>query len=168
MSTESGESGAEPDAFGEAAEATRNGKAAFRVGNFEEAPEYFQELLHASPSNHTGHLFVGLCKQELGNLPGVQASLREAIGIKPNDELTRKALLRLLVDADELSEAGECQSWFVENKPFDAQSRVDLARIPSRNGEVDLAIVELERADELAPTSQEPKLKLGAALIEAS
>jgi Flp pilus assembly protein TadD len=167
-SGESGESGAEPGALGEAAEATRKGKAAFRAGNFEEALEYFENLLQTSPSNHTGHLFVGLCKQKLGDITGAQASLREAIGIKPNDELTRKALIKLLVDADELSEAGEFQSWFVEKKPFDAQARVDLARIHRRNGEVDLAIAELERAAELAPTSQEPKLELGTALIEAS
>ena len=168
VSTESGESGADPGALGEAAEATRNGKAAFRAGNFEEALGYFEDLLHTSPSNHTGHLFVGLCKQKLGDITGAQASLREAIAIKPNDELTRKALIKLLVDADELQEAGELQVWFVEQKPFDAQARVDLARLYRRNGEVDLAISELERAAELAPTSQEPKLELGTTLIEAS
>ena len=69
-SGESGESGVELDAFGEAAEATRNGKAAFRAGNFEEALEYFQDLLHTSPSNHTGHLFVGLCKRSWATSPG--------------------------------------------------------------------------------------------------
>ena len=164
----SAESGIDPGAFGEAAEATRNGKAAFRAGNFEEALQYFEDLLHTSPSNHTGHLFVGLCKQKLGDITGAKASLREAIGIKPNDELTRKALIKLLVDTDELQEAGELQGWFVQNKPFDAQARVDMARIYRQNGEVDLAIAELERAAELAPTSQEPKLELGTALIEAS
>ena len=164
----SAESGIDPGAFGEAAEATRNGKAAFRAGNFEEALQYFEDLLHTSPSNHTGHLFVGLCKQKLGDTTGAKASLREAIGIKPNDELTRKALIKLLVDTDELQEASEFQGWFVENKPFDAQARVEMARIYRRNGEVDLAIAELERAAELAPTSQEPQLELGTALIEAS
>jgi Flp pilus assembly protein TadD len=162
------ESEIDPGAFGEAAEATRNGKAAFRAGNFEEALQYFEDLLHTSPSNHTGHLFVGLCKQKLGDITGATASLRQAIGIKPNDQLTRKALIKLLVDTDELQEAGELQGWFVKNKPFDAQARVDLARIYRQNGEVDLAIAELERAAELAPTSQEPKLELGTALIEAS
>ena len=164
----SAESGAEPEAFGEAAEATRKGKGAFRAGNYEEALGYFEDLLHTSPSHHTGHLFVGLCKQKLGDIGGAKASLRDAIGVKPNDELTRKALISLLVDTDELTEAGELQNWFVENKPFDAQARVDLARIHRRNGEVDLAIVELERAAELAPTSQEPNLELGTALIDAS
>ncbi len=164
----SAESGIDPGAFGEAAEATRNGKAAFRAGNFEEALQYFEDLLHTSPSNHTGHLFVGLCKQKLGDITGAKASLRQAIGIKPNDQLTRKALIKLLVDTDELQEAGELQGWFVENKPFDAQARMDMARIYRQNGEVDLAIAELERAAELAPTSQEPKLELGTALIEAS
>ena len=62
----------DPGAFGEAAEATRNGKAAFRAGNFEEALQYFEDLLHTSPSNHTGHLFVGLCKQKLGDITGGQ------------------------------------------------------------------------------------------------
>ena len=162
------EAGADSDAMGEAAEATRKGKAAYRAGNFEEALEYFEDLLQTSPSHHTGLLFVGLCKQKLGDITGATASLREAVGVKPNDELTRKALIKLLVDSDELAEAGELQTWFVENKPFDAQARVDLARIHRRNGDVDLAIVELERATELAPTSQEPMLELGTALIDAS
>jgi len=156
------------EAINQASEATRNGKAAFRAGDFQAAMEFFQELIEITPSNHTGYLYLGLCQQKVGDLEGAKVSLREAIDLKPNEELTRKALIQLLLDSEEFQEAGELQAWFVENNRFDAEPLLDLGRIHRRQGQLDLAIGELQRAAELAPNSREASLELGTALIEAS
>jgi len=156
------------EAINQASEATRNGKAAFRAGDFQAAMEFFQELIEIAPSNHTGYLYLGLCQQKVGDLEGAKVSLRQAIGLKPNEELTRKALIQLLLDSEEFQEAGELQAWFVENNRFDAEPLLDLGRIHRRQGQFDLAIEELQRAVELAPNSPESSLELGTALSEAS
>ncbi len=134
------------EALNEASVATRSGKEAFRAGDFEVALAHFEELARLSPTNYTAYLYAGMCKQKLGDLEGAKGSLRTALEFKPNEALTRKALIKLLVDSDELQEAGELQAWFVAERRFDPEPLLDLARIHRRQGQFDAAIGELQRA----------------------
>jgi len=154
-------------ALNEAALATRNGKEAFRAGDFEAALGYFEELAQLSPTNYSAFLYAGMCKQKLGDLEGAKGSLRTALELKPNEELTRKALIKLLVDSDELQEAATLQSWFVEQRRFDPGPLLELARMHRRLGEHDVAVEELQRAAEISSDPAVP-IELGTALAEAS
>jgi len=155
------------EARNEAAVAIRKGREAFRAGDFEEALAHFEELAQLSPTNYTAFLYAGMCKQKLGDLEGAKASLRTSLDLKPNEELTRKALIKLLVDSDQLAEAGELQSWFVAQRRFDPEPLLDLARIHRRQGEFNAAIEELQHAAEISSGPDVP-LELGATLAEAN
>jgi Flp pilus assembly protein TadD len=152
----------------EATEAMRAGKAAFQAGDFQAALDHFQTLIDIAPSNSNGYLYVGLCKQKLGDLEGAKTNLREAVRLKPNEGISRQALIRLLVDSKEYGEAGELQTWFVEHDRFNPDPLVELGRIHRRQGQLDLAIEELQRAQELSAQDVGPSLELGTALSEAS
>ena len=154
-------------ALHQAAMATRSGKEAFRAGDFEAALAHFEELAQLSPSNYTAYLYAGMCQQELGDLEGAKASFRTALELKPNEELTRRALIKLLVDSNELEEAGELQAWFVGQRRFDPEPLLDLARIHRRQGELDVAVEELQRAAAIS-AGPEVRLELGTTLAEAS
>jgi superkiller protein 3 len=151
----------------EASVTTRNGKEAFRAGDYEAALAHFEELARLSPTNYTAYLYAGMCKQKLGDLEGAKGSLRTALEFKPNEALTRKALIKLLIDSDELQEAGELQAWFVADRRFDPEPLLDLARIHRRQGQFDAAIGELQRAAEISSGPEVP-LELGTTLAEAS
>ena len=155
------------EAFNEVSVATRNGKEAFRAGDYEAALAHFEELAQLSPTNYTAYLYAGMCKQKLGDLEGAKGSLRAALEFKPNEALTRKALIKLLVDSDELQEAGELQAWFVKQRRFDPEPLLDLARIHRRQGQLDAAIDELQRAAQISSGSEVP-IELGTTLAEAS
>lgn len=154
-------------ALNEASGATRRGKEAFRAGDYEAALAHFEELAELSPTNYTAYLYAGMCKQKLGDLEGAKGSLRTALEFKPNEALTRNALIKLLVDSDELQEAGELQAWFVAERRFDPEPLLDLARIHRRQGQFDAAIAELQRAAEISSGPEAP-LELGTTLAEAS
>jgi len=155
------------EALNEAALATRNGKEAFGAGDFEAALGYFEELAQLSPNNYSAFLYGGMCKQKLGDLEGAKGSLRTALELKPNEELARKALIKLLVDSDELQEAAALQTWFVEQRRFDPEPLLELARMHRRLGDHDVAIAELQRAAEISSDPAVP-IELGTALAEAN
>ena len=155
------------EALNEAALATRNGKEAYRAGDFEAALGYFEELAQLSPNNYSAFLFAGMCQQKLGDLEGAKTSLRTALELKPNEELTRKALIKLLVDANEIGEAATLQNWFVEQRRFDPAPLLELARMHRRLGDHDAALEELRHAVEISSDPAVP-IELGTALAEAN
>jgi tetratricopeptide (TPR) repeat protein len=153
--------------YQEAADATKEGMAAYNAGDYERALGYFQELARVSPTNATAYLYAGLCWIELADLGEAEDSLRKAVELQPSNPAAVHSLIRLLVETGNLDDAEDFQSRLVVANPYDAKPHIGLGRIHRGQGDLEGAIADLERAVELESTNQEAVLELAFTLNEA-
>ena len=151
----------------EMADAIRQAMGAYEVGDYETALETFDALARVSPSNSIARLYTGLCKSRLGDLKGATVSLRQAVKLDSSNELAVENLVPLLVELGSTAEAEALQIRLVTERPMDAGALIELGRIHTALGKMDLAMEVHRRAVAVSSSSPESLLALGATLNEA-
>ncbi len=68
--------------------------ATFNFGRYEQARDYFAQLVELNPSNSYAHFGLGLSLKKTGDLPKARGHLKMACAMDPTSELFRKALTR--------------------------------------------------------------------------
>ncbi len=135
-----------------------------RRGNFGQALELAKRALSVHPDDHGLMLFVGMLQTRRMELDQAASTFREALRLKPTDQLTRLELARVLIAVNQLDEA---QKLLSSRRLPGLEPKRLFGLIAIRRGEADKAIRQYRQIVAEEPRDFESWGNLGVALLAA-
>ena len=138
-------------------------------GQVEEAEKDFTAAQELSPEKALPYVALGIAWMQMGRIQKAVEVLRQQAELNPKDFLVHYLLGEALVrSGPEAGSAEESEAIAAFEKsarlyPGFVHSRAGLGKLLLKRGEVDRAIVELEKAVELDPTETSPAFQLAQA-----
>jgi tetratricopeptide (TPR) repeat protein len=126
-------------------QATLVGRRAFRAGHYEAAREAFAEALARNPGSVTARVNLATTLGALGRADEARILFEETLEIEPDN---RAALFNLAALDESVTPARAAERYrrLVELEPTDAEAQYRLGVVLAQLGQVDEALVALERA----------------------
>lgn len=138
------------------------GTAIGKLGDFEEAINYYHKAIELQPNYHLAHLNLGVSLRKVGKLDAAKEELQKAIALKPDDPETYNNLGRVLVDEKQIDAGISNYEKAVKLKPDSAEYHFNLGTALGQKDKCNEAIKELQKAVELEPDLGEAYSNLGA------
>ena len=135
-----------------------------RRGNFGQALEMAKRALSLHPRDHGLMLFVGMLQTRRLELEQAASTFREALRLRPTDQLTRLELARVLIAVNQLDEAQKLLS--SKRLPGLEPKRL-FGLIAIRRGEAEKAVRVYREIVAEDPRDFESRGNLGVALLAA-
>ena len=138
-------------------------------GQVAESEKDFEMAHNLAPTKTLPYVALGIAWMQLGNIPKAIQALREQDKLHPGDFLISYLLGEALIrsgpqpGSEGENEAVQAFETSVKLNPDFVHSRAELGKLLLRRGEVDRAIVELEKAVEIDPTEAAPAFQLANA-----
>ncbi|MFB2833856.1 tetratricopeptide repeat protein [Floridanema evergladense] len=138
------------------------GTAIGKLGNFEEAINYYQKAIELQPNYHLAHLNLGVSLRKIGKLDAAKEELQKVIKLRANDAEAYNNLGGILVEEKQIEAGIANYQKAVNLKPDSAEYHFNLGTALAHQDKFTEAIKELQKAVELDPNLGEAYSNIGA------
>ncbi len=122
------------------------------AGRWDEALEQFERSLELDPKQPEVRLFAGTLSRQAGRLEDAQRHYSQAVGLEPSNGRYRLHLARVYVDQQRYDEARQTLLEALRLEAGLHEAYAALAELYARQGKFEMAMGQIDRALERAPT----------------
>ena len=131
-----------------------------RQGDYDQSVGYFQRAVAADPALAIGHYNLGLALFKLGRLGEARQALYRAVSTAGDNSEVVLSAAKILIDAGDADAGLAVAGAVVQREPRNGEAYFILGLALAKQGRTSEALSQLERALQLAPSSQEVRQKL--------
>ncbi|MBE9226218.1 tetratricopeptide repeat protein [Phormidium sp. LEGE 05292] len=138
------------------------GTAIGKLGDFEEAINYYHKAIELQPNYHLAHLNLGVALRRISKLDAAKEELQIAIKLKPDDPEAYNNLGSVLVDQNQIDAGIFNYEKALKLKPDSAEYHFNLGTALGQKDKFTESIKELQKAVELQPDLGKAYSNIGA------